>query len=257
MMGKSIAIGEGEAAMTSSLILFVLFIIVYIVISDIITIFFRLTGMTEERARFQVISLLTNSGFTTRESEAVVSSKVRRRLARATMLFGYAFTVTIVSTTVNFFMTLGRAEMESLVVLVPILLGVLLLFHIIRKSTFFKTKFDRWIETIGSRIMFGKDKNPVVLVEDYGDMVVAHIYLHKVPTSLQNVPLRESELISRHNLMVMMVKNRNGEAKLAMADTVLQPDDVIMVLGKHKSIRDVFVRCDAPGAPCPCNDKRD
>ena len=74
--------------MIGSLIVFVLFIIVYIVISDIITIFFRLTGLTEEKARFQVISLLTNSGFTTRESESVVASKIRRRLARATMLFG-------------------------------------------------------------------------------------------------------------------------------------------------------------------------
>ena len=100
--------------MAGSLILFVFFIIIYILISDIITIFFRLTGLTEEKARFQVISLLTNSGFTTRESESVVSSKVRRRLARATMLFGYAFTVTIVSTTVNFFMTLGKSELNSL-----------------------------------------------------------------------------------------------------------------------------------------------
>ena len=82
--------------MAGALVLFVIFVIIYVVISDIITVFFRLTGLTEENARFQVISLLTNSGFTTRESEAIVSSKVRRRLARATMLFGYAFTVTIV-----------------------------------------------------------------------------------------------------------------------------------------------------------------
>ena len=55
--------------MIGSMIVFVLLIIFYITIADIITILFRLTGMTEERARFQVISLLTNSGFTTQESE--------------------------------------------------------------------------------------------------------------------------------------------------------------------------------------------
>ncbi|MBR2000686.1 MAG: potassium transporter TrkA, partial [Firmicutes bacterium] len=83
--------------MAGALLMFVLLIMFYIVIADIITIFFRLAGMTEEKARFQVISLLTNSGFTTQESEAVVNSKIRRRLATATMIFGYAFTVTILS----------------------------------------------------------------------------------------------------------------------------------------------------------------
>lgn len=226
--------------MIGSLIVFVLFIIVYIVISDIITIFFRLTGLTEEKARFQVISLLTNSGFTTRESESIVASKIRRRLARATMLFGYAFTVTIVSTTVNFFMTIGTAELHSMLIWMPVLLLVLLSFHLMRRSTFLKSKFDHAIESFGSRLMFGKNANPVVLVEDYGGMVVAHIYVQKVPQMLKEIPLKDSEIMSRHNIMVMMVKNKKGEARQATADTILKPNDIIMVLGKHKDILDVF-----------------
>lgn len=226
--------------MAASLILFVFFVIIYIVISDIITIFFRLTGLTEEKARFQVISLLTNSGFTTRESESVVSSKIRRRLARATMLFGYAFTVTIVSTTVNFFMTLGKSELDSLLFLLPILLAVIIGFHMLRKSTFFKTKFDGAIESIGNRLMFGKRSNPVVMVEDYGSMVVAHIYLQQIPDILRDTPLSESVLMPKYNIMVMMVKNKDGEARQAHADTILKPDDIIMVLGQRKSIREVF-----------------
>ena len=228
--------------MAGSLILFALFIIVYIVISDIITIFFRLTGMTEEKARFQVISLLTNSGFTTRESEAVVSNKIRRRLARATMLFGYAFTVTIVSTTVNFFMTLGKGELEAMFLWIPILLAVLILFHVLRRSVYLKTKFDTWIERIGNRLMFGPEANPIVLLEDYGDMVVAHIYLQQVPKILRDIPLKESEIMSTYNIMVMMVKKQNGEASQATADTVLKNNDIIMVLGRRKDILDVFVK---------------
>ena len=230
--------------MAVSLILFVLFIIVYIVISDIITILFRLTGMTEEKARFQVISLLTNSGFTTRESEAVVSSKLRRRLARATMLFGYAFTVTIVSTTVNFFMTMDRTELDSLLILLPILAAVLVAFHLIRRSSFVKTRFDRAIESLGNRIMFGRDANPVVLVEDYGAMVVAHVFLHRVPPMLQDRPLSETEIMSKYNIMVMMVKAPNEEARQANADTVLKANDVIIVLGKRRAIMEVFEKKD-------------
>ena len=96
--------------MTGAILMFVFLILIYILISDIITVLFRLTGLTEEKARFQVVSLLTNSGFTTNESEIIVSSKVRRKIAKATMLFGYAFTVTIVSTIVNIFMTFDETK---------------------------------------------------------------------------------------------------------------------------------------------------
>ena len=226
--------------MIGALIMFVLLIIFYIIISDIITVFFRLTGMTEEKARFQVVSLLTNSGYTTQESEAVVSSKTRRRLAHGTMLFGYTFTVTILSATFNVFMSMGRAELSSLFVAFPSLILVLVAFFFLRRAKFIKTRFDRWIETLANRIMFGKNANQVLLVEEYGEMVVAHIYLHTVPAELENTTLAESGLGSKYQLMVMLVKSPDGEAQQAKADTVLHPEDTIMVLGKRSTIWDVF-----------------
>ena len=227
--------------MIGSMIIFVLLIIFYILIADIITIFFRLTGMTEERARFQVISLLTNSGFTTQESEAVVTSKIRRRLARATMLFGYAFTVTILSTTVNVFMTMSDSELGAVLVALPMLLLALAVFYLLRRSVFLKTKFDNWIELIGNRIMFGKKANQVVLVEEYGSMVVAHIYLHTVPKFLEDTTLALSGIMMEHNLMIMMVKSADeADARQANGNTILRPKDTIMVLGKLQTIRDIF-----------------
>lgn len=226
--------------MVGSMILFVLLIVFYILIADIITTLFRLTGMTEERARFQVISLLTNSGFTTQESEAVVNLKIRRRLAKATMMFGYAFTVTILSTTVNVFMSMSDSELSAVIVLLPVLLLSLGIFYCLRRFPWLKVRFDKWIETIGYRLMFGKDANQVILVEEYGSMVVAHIYLHTVPQILQNTTLAESGIMSEHKLMIMMVKASDGEAHQANGNTILKPKDTIMVLGNRKKIRDIF-----------------
>ena len=230
--------------MTTSLILFVLVFMIYIMLSDIITIFFRLTGLTEEKARFQVISLLTNSGFTTKESEAVVSSKVRRKLARATMMFGYAFNVTIVSVMVNFFLSLEDSELTSILGFFPLILLILLGFFLLRRSPALKAKFDHLIQRLGNRIMFGKHSNPVVLVEDYGDTVAAQVYLHQVPPSLQGTPLAQSCLRSEYGILVMLVRSRNGETKQAHPDTILQADDLIMVLGPRRNIRTVFERVD-------------
>ncbi|MFA6647199.1 MAG: hypothetical protein WCS32_01045 [Candidatus Izemoplasmatales bacterium] len=84
-------------------------ILVYIIFIEIFTIIFRLTGLTNDKARFQVISLFTNSGFTTQEAELIINSRVRRRIANVTMLSGFILNVTVISVLVNVFITLGSA----------------------------------------------------------------------------------------------------------------------------------------------------
>ena len=102
--------------------LFALIILVYWIISELFTMLFRFTGLPDERARFQVVSLLTGCGFTTRESEMILSTRSRRRLARITMLFGYVFNITIVSAFVNVFLSLKLVQMGNyfFAVLIPL-----------------------------------------------------------------------------------------------------------------------------------------
>lgn len=104
-----------------AVLLFFLFILVYVMIAEIFTVLFRLTGLTEEKAKFQVISMLTNSGYTTQESEVIATSKIRRKLAQITMVFGYAFTVTIVSSVVNIFLALKKTQIQHVIWIIGIL----------------------------------------------------------------------------------------------------------------------------------------
>ena len=55
-----------------ALTLFSLMILLYWIISELFTILFRFTGLPDEKARFQVMSLLTGCGFTTRDRKSVV-----------------------------------------------------------------------------------------------------------------------------------------------------------------------------------------
>ena len=95
------------------LILFALIVVIYRVITDFFTIMFRFTGLPSEKARFQVLSLLTGTGFTTRESEIILSNRQRRTLARITMLFGYVFNITIVSAFINVFLTFKLSQAKQ------------------------------------------------------------------------------------------------------------------------------------------------
>ena len=105
--------------------LFSLMILLYWIITELFAIFFRFTGLPDEKARFQVISLLTGCGFTTRESEMILTNRPRRRLARITMLFGYVFNITIVSAFVNVFLSLKMAQVGNYAPAVLIPLGVM------------------------------------------------------------------------------------------------------------------------------------
>ena len=104
-----------------ALSLFSLIILLYWVITELFTILFRFTGLPDEKARFQVISLLTGCGYTTKESEMLLSTRQRRGLARATMLFGYVFNITIVTALINVFLSLKQSRTDFyLGILIPL-----------------------------------------------------------------------------------------------------------------------------------------
>ena len=104
-----------------ALSLFSLIILLYWVITELFTILFRFTGLPDEKALFQVISLLTGCGYTTKESEMLLSTRQRRGLARATMLFGYVFNITIVTALINVFLSLKQSRTDFyLGILIPL-----------------------------------------------------------------------------------------------------------------------------------------
>ncbi|MBT3319023.1 MAG: hypothetical protein HN948_07025 [Clostridia bacterium] len=55
---------------------------------EVLAIVFRITGLNSQKARFQVISILTHTGFTTRESELIAQHPLRRKLASALIVYG-------------------------------------------------------------------------------------------------------------------------------------------------------------------------
>jgi hypothetical protein len=62
---------------------------------EINTILFKMTGLDHRVARFQVISMLTGTGYTTGESELIIEHPVRRRLGAFLILFG-AFSLAVI-----------------------------------------------------------------------------------------------------------------------------------------------------------------
>lgn len=224
----------------SAATLFGVFLIAYIIIIEIFTVLFRLTGLTEEKARMQVISMLTNSGFTTAESEIIMTAKKRRKLARITMMFGYCITVIIVSLLVNFFLALNQTELKNISIL-SIIFGVcVIIIFIIARLQVVKRWFDHCIERIANRIMFGKNSNTTVIIDTYGASVMAEIMITNLPHQFQNTPLAKTNLKEHYHIQILLIKRGGAPLEHINGETILQKGDILVVFGPNKFVRELF-----------------
>ena len=220
--------------------LFALIILGYWVISELFAMLFRFTGLPDEKARFQVISLLTGCGFTTHESELLLSTRSRRRLARLTMLFGYVFNLTIVSAFINVFFSLKVSELAADIISSIIPLSVVLFILAFIRVPKVRAWGDRLIEKLAGRIIHKDTANTVWLMDYIGEDTIAQVTLYEVPEELKGVPLSASGLKTEQNILVMLVEPKGGKAEPAGADTVFQPEDKLTVFGNYAAISRVF-----------------
>ncbi|MGL4363039.1 MAG: hypothetical protein ACRCSG_07240 [Cellulosilyticaceae bacterium] len=219
---------------------FIMVITIYLIISEIFTVLFRLTGMTQEKARFQVISMLTGSGFTTSESELITNSKTRRRLAKITMIFGYSFTVTIVSMIVNIVIGLPQAEIKSiwavLLIIAPFIGIIICLF----KVTSVRKIFENMIENIASKLITNQGINSIMILESYGNSVMAEVHLKLVPKILEEISLADAQLNAKHGIKLILIKRKGQMITEIVGDTKVMLNDKVIVFGNYKTIRQIF-----------------
>ena len=220
-----------------ALILFSIIILVYWIITELFTILFRFTGLPEEKARFQVISLLTGCGYTTRESEMVLSNKPRRRLARYTMLFGYVFNITVVSAFINVFLSLKLTQAEHYYFGILIPLGAVSVIFVFMRVPSVHAWGDAFLQRVAGRIVRESESfNSILLLDYIGTGSIALLTINHIPEEFCGVPLAQMGLKAETGILVMLVEHRGQKAEPAGADTVFEVGDKITVFGDYATI---------------------
>lgn len=220
-----------------ALSLFSLIVLIYWIITELFTILFRFTGLPDERARFQVISLLTGCGYTTRESEMFLSNRRRRRLARITMLFGYVFNITIVSAFINVFLSLKLSQVEHYYLGVLIPLGAVTIVFVFMRVPMVRAWGDGLLQKVADRIIGQTDRFNTVMPLDYiGTDSIALVTLNQIPEEYRGVPLARLGLKAETGILVMLVEPRGKKAVPAGADTVFAVGDKLTVFGDYATI---------------------
>ncbi|MBR6429523.1 MAG: TrkA C-terminal domain-containing protein [Clostridia bacterium] len=220
--------------------LFALLILVYWVISELFTILYRFVGLPEEKARFQVTSLLTGIGFTTRESEMVLSTKRRRRLARITMLFGYVFNITVVSAFVNVFLSLKVAQVGGYIMSILLPLAAIGLIIVTVRVPAVRNALDTILSRFIGKIVHDGASNSIMLIDHIGKGAIAQVVLREVPETLDGVELAASGLKEKQHVLVMLVEHKDGSVEGPGAHTVFVKNDRLTVFGEYKALCAAF-----------------
>ncbi|MCF7893621.1 MAG: potassium transporter TrkA [Candidatus Omnitrophica bacterium] len=118
-------------------------IILSITVIRIGSIAFELTGLSPEVATFQAQSVFSGVGFTTDESETIVSHPVRRKIARFLMLLGSAG---ITSTIATFILTFLGESSKTIIIRILVLFLGLIIIYLLSKSEIIYSWMKKVIE---------------------------------------------------------------------------------------------------------------
>ena len=107
--------------MTAALSMMVIFVISFSFVR-IASVAIRLTGLSDGEARFQALSALTGTGFTTSESELIVNYPIRRKIVTYLMIVGNLGLVSVMSTLMISLMRTD-ADLQSTLTQVAMIVG--------------------------------------------------------------------------------------------------------------------------------------
>lgn len=213
---------------------FLLSIIIFLITTEVITVLFKLTGLSEEKARFQVISLLTGSGFTTKEAELITQHPSRRKLAQFLMIIGYVGFLTGIS----FLVDIIKKSLSYKTV--TILIVFFILIYLFFKNKFLLSYFDDFIEKLILKKQL-KTKSPnkmyklVTRAKGYG---VFNILIDE-HSSLVGVALKDSNLKPR-GIIILNIDKGNQFIGFPTRDYIIEKGDNILLYGKVDEITKIF-----------------
>ncbi len=227
------------------LITFLLVILFSIIVVRIGTIALKMTGLSRDVAAFQAQSAFSGVGFTTSESEYVVSHPVRRRIIRILMLLGSAGLTSAMATLVLTF--IGTTTQEMLDRALWLTVGLIALFLFARSKL-----VDRGLSWIIERAL---EKFTHIKIYDYEQLLgLSKGYTISMITVKENSwlagrKLRELRLNEEGVLVLAIYRKVDGEEKFMGAprgDTVILAGDTLVCYGPEETLMNLSQRLKGP-----------
>jgi len=212
--------------------LFILYIFVIILIIEVATMLLEATGLEKEVARFQAISLLTGTGYTTSESERVIKHPVRRKIASFLIIFGTISFAIIVSFVVSFIANgLNGMQLMSGVAVLAVLLFLF-------KSNLFKNRLLHNIEgRLEKKYLHQKSLEEIFDLNE--EHVIREVTLTKYHDKFVGRSLKELKLADS-GIRILTIRRGGKIIKNPTGSTRLEDGDILLLYGETGQIMKLF-----------------
>ncbi|MBD3379169.1 MAG: hypothetical protein GF408_01760 [Candidatus Omnitrophica bacterium] len=202
-------------------------------IVKIATVALNLTGMDNKRAFFQALSAFTGTGFTTRDSELIVTNDVRRKIIIMLMILGNAGLVSVITTLTLSFFTGDGSIAQTLLNITIILLAILLLIRLsLNKGLARKLTKKIQNKLVKSSTFTKRPVEEILrLAEGYG---IAEVTLKDDCADIGNTLLDSS--FRQNDILIIAIERANQVIPAPHATDVLRPNDTLICYGKLSNI---------------------
>ncbi len=224
-----------------SVFLFFSIVAIYLFIIEIFTVIFRITGLSYETANYQAISLLTTCGFTTSESEIVLTTKHRRQVAKWAMLFGYMFSVILATSIINIIISATRSQNEESMYSLFFIIFVPLFFIVMFKLKSLRRVVDNLIKKVVETIFMKKVLiNPFYVLEMYGKEAICELLVTHVPNEIAGKTIFESGVRNKYGISYISINRKNENRVIDPFSDIIIRNDKVVIYGKPSVIHKVF-----------------
>jgi hypothetical protein len=203
-----------------------IFFVVWLLILWLGSIALEATGLERTKARFQTLSALTGTGFTTTEAESIVNHPRRRRIATWLIFIGNAGVITFIITLI----LLVRAGIGALS---PQLIGIIIITFLVLGLLVGLKIIDKLTGAILRLIRRGRAASLLQteeILHQIGDYAVARLILSEKSVALKDTGITE------HGITILALKRGDTVLALPGAEEPVMAGDHLLCFGKASAI---------------------
>ncbi|PCD05635.1 hypothetical protein CMV16_22925 [Peribacillus simplex] len=215
-----------------NLLFMMLYLIIIILVIEISVTLMKLTGLKGTVARFQVISMLTGTGFTTDESKSIIDHPVRRKISMFLILFG-AFSLAVIISSISTLLTDDLRLME-----LSIIIGILLVLTVLVKVPFLNNRlsnkmksemynhYELWEHPI-EEVLFLEDEDVVMEIDIYEDS--------------EFIDVKAFDVISDGaDINILFIESGEVKIRKELYEYKIKLGDNLFLYGNKKEIEETF-----------------
>ena len=210
--------------MVAALSLLIVFAVSFFVVR-LAAVALRLTGLPEQNARFQAMSALTGTGYTTTEAEMIVNYPIRRKIITWLMIFGNLGIVSVLSTLMISFVRTD-ADMSAILIQLGWMVGMTFVFFFIMLNPYVDRVICGFIGFMLEKFTFLGGRHYKRLLQLGNQLSIGeHQFFAQESLSPDDIQLEEG-------VSILAIRRRAGHTELFSSNVgLIEPGDSLILLG--------------------------